>query len=147
MSFTFTDGDGNEIQEVWTCTECMYCSTKNHFGTDNGEKTCPMCFSPARALESITKETGLSDFEYRVILDWLQENQSGIGSGTIDSIKEKYPDGDDFLAACEHAYQEGEYDELMEISGVGKKSARHKLTLGLAEYYDWSGGKAEAIDF
>lgn len=145
MSFTFTDGD-NIVENVYSCTECIFCSTEKHFGSVDGELVCPLCRSVAEKSRTVERKDGMRDAEYQKILDWLQENRGGIGPTTVDNIRDEYPNGDDFLEACEQAYRNGKYEPLTEIDGIGKGYARNKLALGLAEYKDWSDGLAEPTE-
>ena len=147
MSFTLKDGNGTVKREVWTCTECRWCSTKKHFPTEDGEPVCLQCGEPAEFLEEIEKNLGMKSVDYAKMLEWLQEHMGGIGDTTISNIREDFPNGDNFLAACEHAYEEAEYDALTGIDGIGESYARHKLALGVAEYKGWEDGKAEPFEF
>lgn len=144
--FQISDSDGNVIREIWSCTECTYVSTKRHFHNDDDIR-CPLCHSIAQQSSTLTQSKSMSDFQYRRILNWLQEEKSGIGDAIISNIRDEFPEGDDFVDTCKHAYEEAEYDELTAIGGVGESTARKKLANGLAEYKDWSGGKAEVIEF
>lgn len=140
MAFNFTQ------EAVYSCTECTYCSTRRHFKKDGQETICPLCREPAKKTDVQDNSGGMSDFEYRQLLDWLQENRSGIGPKTIEAIKDEFPQGDEFVEACEHAYREGEYDRLTDIHGIGEAHARNKLALGLSEKKGWEDGKAESIE-
>lgn len=142
MAFTFNDGDGNIVKEVWSCTECIYCSTKNHFGSNEDGPVCPLCRAPAEKNRTIQKSTGMSDFKYRQIQDYLVEDVSGVGTGTVESLVEHFEDGDDFLNAARAAYDDRAWDRLACVSGVGESTAKN-IALGMAESEGWSGGKAE----
>lgn len=145
MSFKFKEGD-NIVEQVYSCQDCIFCSTRKHFGDDDdGEPVCPLCRGPAEKSRTIKRKDGMRDAEYQKILDWLQENRGGIGPTTVENIRDEFPNGDDFLEACEKAYHNGEYEPLMEIDGIGEGYARHKLALGLAEYKDWSGGDRKSV--
>lgn len=143
-TFTFTNSDGDVIEQVWSCVDCLFVSAKRHF-RDGPE--CPLCDGDAEKLNTIEKSSGMSDFEYRQILNWLQENMGGIGPATTDAIEQTYPDGGEFVEACKHAYENGEYDELTRIDGIGESYARHKLAIGLAEMRGWEDGAAEGTQF
>lgn len=84
--------------------------------------------------------------EYDELLNWLQQNRGGIGDKRIQNIKNEFPNGDEFVEACKNAYDNREFDELMQINGIGRGYAQGKLALALAEYYDWSGGESEPVD-
>lgn len=143
MGFTITDGDGNISQQVWSCTDCTYCSTKKHF---RDGQTCPLCDSDAEQISTITQSTGMPDYKYTEILNYLQENCGGIGPKTVEHIREAFPEGDEFVEACKDAYENGNYAPLTEIDGIGKSYARGKLALGLAEKKGWEDGVAEPIE-
>ena len=50
MAITITDSDGNDIQQVYTCSECTYCSTKRHFRSTEDGLTCVLCDAPAEKI-------------------------------------------------------------------------------------------------
>lgn len=146
MTFELTDGDGNTVKQIYSCTECTYVSTKRHFRTTDDGVECILCSSPAEKSSSIQTNTGMSSFEYRRMLGWLQENRAGIGPSTIESIEEEFPDGDDFLDAAEDAYRNMNLDALTEVDGIGEGYARGKIALGIAEYRGWEDGDAEPVE-
>jgi len=135
MAFTITDSDGNITEEVWSCTECIYCSTKKHFR--DGQK-CPLCNSDAEKLRTIKKSTGMSDFKYRELLSRLEEDADGVGAGTVSNIEEHFG-GDEFLDAAEDAYQNVNLSALEEVSGVGESSAK-QIAITIADEEGWEDG-------
>lgn len=142
MGFTITDSDGNITKEVWTCTECTYLSTKRHFRSGEDGPNCVMCNAPAKKQRTISKQAGMSAFKYRMLLDYLEDEVTGVGSGTVSSIESHFESGDDFIDAAEAAYQDREWDALSCVDGVGKSTAE-SIALGLAEREGWEDGKAE----
>jgi len=132
MSFTITGG----AEEVWSCDNCSFCSTKKHFADG---PSCILCSSDATKISEIEPSQGMSDFKYRKLLDTLAEDASGVGSATIDNIRDHFEEGDDFLDAAEAAYQDKELSQLTAVSGVGKASAK-EIALTIAEHESWEGG-------
>jgi len=43
MGFTITDSNGSEIQQVYSCTECMWASTRDHCRSTEDGPTCILC--------------------------------------------------------------------------------------------------------
>jgi|APHM01.1.fsa_nt_gi hypothetical protein len=129
-------------QKIYTCTECNYCSTKQHFKSDTNEPHCILCEARAEQIDTIEPTTGMSAFKYQELLEYLAEEVGGVGTGTKLSIENHFEDGDDFLNAADAAYQEQEYENLTEVDGVGESTAE-SIALGIAEKEGWSGGKAE----
>jgi len=138
MSFTINSG----TTTVWSCTECCYCSTKRHFAKSDDTVLCILCNAPAQPIEEIEQSTGMSSFKYRQLLDYLEEEVQGVGTGTKLSLDNHFENGDDFLDAAEAAYRERAYERLTAVDGVGEATAE-RIALGLAEKEGWSGGKAE----
>jgi Holliday junction resolvasome RuvABC DNA-binding subunit len=101
-----------------------------------------LCNAPAQPIDEIEQSTGMSSFKYRELLDYLEEDVQGVGTGTTLSLDNYFENGDDFLDAAEAAYQERAYDCLTAVDGVGEATAE-SIALGLAEKEGWSGGKAE----
>jgi hypothetical protein len=135
MSF---DIDG-AVQTVYSCDSCGWCQIEKHFASGGDGLRCTMCNSPATAIDEITERAGMSDFRYRQLLDELEENASGVGSATVESIEQHFEDGDDFLDAVEAAYQEIELAELEAVDGVGTQSAKEIATT-VAAHEDWDNG-------
>lgn len=131
MSFDITGG----TEEVWSCQECSYCSTKRHF---RDGPSCVLCDGDAEKINEIQPSSGMSDFKYRMLLSDLEEDADGVGSATVDSIRD-YFDGDDLLDAAEAAYQEVDLSELKEVNGVGESSAK-QIALTIAETEGWEDG-------
>lgn len=50
MVLTITDSDGNEIQQVYSCTECTWCSTKKHCRSTEDGPACVLCGEPCEKL-------------------------------------------------------------------------------------------------
>jgi len=138
MSFTINGG----TTTVWSCTECGYCSTKRHFAESDDTVLCILCNSSAQPIDEIEQSTGMSSFKYRQLLDYLEDEVRGVGTGTKLSLDNHFENGDDFLDAAEAAYQERAYERLTVVDGVGEATAE-RIVLGLAEKEGWSGGKAE----
>lgn len=145
MSFEFSDGDA-VVRQIYSCTECSYISTKRHFRSTEDGTACVFCQSPAEKFGEQRETTGMKSHEYQRILEWLKENRGGIGPAIVTNIKDEFPDGDDFVEACEHSYQNAEYDRLTEIDGVGQGTARNKIARGLAELKDWEDGDADPVE-
>lgn len=143
MSFTFTDN----TEEVWSCDNCSYCSTKRHFNATEDGPTCILCQSPSSKIEEVEISEGMRRTTYMEILGWMSENLTGIGDATIANIEEHFEDGDAFLDACKQGYDNREFDALTEVTGIGKEKAHKKLALGLAEYKGWQDGDAEIFEF
>jgi len=129
-------------EDIYSCTSCSYCSTKRHFVSSEEQLRCILCKSPVEQIDTIEPSTGMSAFKYRQLLDYLEEEVSGVGTGTKLSLDNHFDDGDDFLDAAEAAYQERAYERLTAVDGVGESTAE-SIALGLAEKEGWSGGKAE----
>jgi Holliday junction resolvasome RuvABC DNA-binding subunit len=101
-----------------------------------------MCNSTAKKQRTISKQAGMSDFKYRMVLDYLEDEVTGVGSGTVSSIESHFESGDEFMDAAEVAYQNRDWDALTAVKGVGEGTAE-KIALGLAEREGWEDGKAE----
>lgn len=144
VSFTFTNDEGNVVQEVWTCTECTYISLKKHFRSSESNPACPMCRSPATKERMVEQSAGMSDFKYRQLRQQLNEAADGVGSATIANIEQHFEDGDDFLDATERAYRKMEYDGLMAVDGVGQSSAK-SIALTIAAHEGWENGAIFAM--
>lgn len=137
MSFTFIE-DGKEVQDLLKCTECGFIQVERHF--DNG--SCPMCHEgEAETVRTIESRTGMSNFQYRRLLNAVQTKADGVGDSIIENIRDEY-NGDEFLDNCRNSYDEQNWSGLTAISGVGDSTAR-KIALAVADIRDWSGGKAE----
>lgn len=141
MSFIFTNDNGDEIENIIQCQYCEFIQAERHFG-DNSR--CPMCQTTDNTtlVETQSRQTGMSNLQYRRMLTGLQQDCDGIGAGTISSIKEFFESGDDFLDACKDAYDNQAYDRLTPVSGIGETTAE-RLCLTVAEMEGWSGGNAE----
>ena len=135
MSFDITGG----TEEVWSCNNCSYCSTKRHFSSSEGSLLCPLCNNDAQKISEIEPSVGISDFKYRQLLSQLNEAADGVGSKTVENIEQHFEDGDDFLNASEAAYQEMDYDPLRAVDGIGKASAK-EIALTIAESEGWENG-------
>ena len=132
MSFDIQGG----TRDIYSCKECMYLSTEKHF-PDSME--CPLCFSDTEKIDQIEETVGMSEFEYRKLLTLVEEEASGVGSATVEKIEQHFENGDDFLDAAECAYKELELDELQEVSGIGKSSAK-EIALTVADDEGWEDG-------
>lgn len=141
-NFTFSD---EQEQVVYSCTNCPHISTERHFKS-NDVPTCVFCNSEAEQFGTQKQTTGMKKHEYHSILDWLQKNRAGIGPAICSNIQERFSDGNDFLEACRDAYDNGNYEPLTEICGIGESYARDKLALGLAELKGWEDGDAEPVE-
>jgi len=139
MAFTITDSDGNVTEEVWSCTECIWLSTKRHCKSTDDGPACVLCGSPCKKSKTITKSTGMSDFKYRELLSHLEEDADGVGAATVENIQEYFEEGDDFLDAAEAAHQEMELGELQSVDGVGEASAK-SIALTIADEEGWENG-------
>ena len=134
-SFSFSS-DEPIIREVWSCTECIYCSTKKHFSDG---PSCPLCFSDATKIEEQEQTLGMSEFEYRKILTIIEEEASGVGAATVTNIENHFENGDDFVDAAEVAYKQLALDDLQSVKGVGKSSAK-EIALTVADDQGWEDG-------
>lgn len=132
MKFNIEGG----VEEIYSCTECMYVSTKKHFPES---MECPLCFNNSEKINEIEETVGMADFKYRKLLDKLEEDAAGVGSSTVESIENHFDDGDDFLDAAEQAYKELELSALTEVSGVGESSGK-EIGLTMAEEEGWEEG-------
>lgn len=131
MSFTFVDSDGDDVKNVMQCQGCGHIQTERHFGDD---EKCPLCFHHGiEKINTVSNESGMSEFQFRNLLSRLEEDCDGIGESTTDAIAEEFDDGDEFVSACKDAYESNEFDELTKISGIGKATAHKKIVLGMAE--------------
>jgi hypothetical protein len=139
MSFKFK---GTAKKEVWSCTNCIYVSTKKHFRETDSDVRCTLCNAPARNAKTIEQEMGMSSFEYQTLLEQVGETK-GVGSATIDRIEDAYDEGDDFVSVCKLAYEKGNYDKLSELKGVGESTARD-ICLRVADERGWENGAAES---
>lgn len=139
MSFTITDSDGNITKEIWSCTECIWRSTKKHCRSTEGGQLCGFCHSPCEKVKTITKSTGMSDFKYKELLTVLKEDASGVGDTTVTNIENHFESGDEFLESAEDAYTELDMSALTEVSGVGKASAK-QIALTIADEQGWENG-------
>lgn len=83
---------------------------------------------------------------YDELLDFLQAEYGGIGPARIEAIREEFPEGEEFIAACRAAYDDRETEALERIHGIGRGYALHKLGLGAAEFFGWEGGDAEPVE-
>lgn len=124
------------VQEIFTCSDCTYCSTERHF--IDGEH-CPLCRSDAEKIGEQEPNLGISDFKYRQLLDRVEDDADGVGSATVENIEQHFDEGDDFLDAAEVAYREMEFDELTDVSGIGEQSAK-SIALTIAEAEGWEDG-------
>jgi len=138
MAFTITDSDGNVTEEVWSCTECIWLSTKRHCKSTDDGPACVLCGSPCKKSKTITKSTGMSDFKYRELLSRLEEDADGVGAGTVSNIEEHF-EGDEFLDAAEDAYQNVNLSALQDVSGVGEASAK-QIAITVADEEGWEDG-------
>ena len=143
MSFTLTDNDGNITKEIWSCTECMWLSTKSHCPSEDGQIVCGLCRSPCEQTNTVTESTTMPEFKYRDLLSVVKESASGVGGSTIGAIDEHFENGDEFVDSVKECYQSGNYGSLTQISGVGEATAEN-IALALAEEEDWEGGVAES---
>jgi hypothetical protein len=137
MSFTFT------VQQIYSCTECIYVSTERHFHETSDGIVCPLCRSPVEKSGEQQQNSGMSSFQYRQMLNSLQDNCTGVGSATVDAIESEFESGDDFLDAANDAYENQSYDRLTPVSGVGESTAR-KICLHVADIKGWENGMAES---
>jgi len=80
---------------------------------------------------------------YRQLLQELEENVSGVGSGAVDNIDKDFNNGDEFIDAARSAYNDRNFSELSCISGIGESKAR-AIALAVAERRGWEGGSAES---
>jgi hypothetical protein len=139
MTFTFVDDEPDE-EEIWRCTECGWLSTKRHFR--DGPR-CSLCHSRAEQIGVQENSNEMPAFQYQQILTYLDDEVSGVGSATIDNIKDAFENGDDFLDVVRDAYDEQAYEPLTDISGIGESTAR-KIALGMADERGWEDGLAES---
>lgn len=140
VEFTFTDDDGREVRSIMQCQNCEHIQLDRHFADDG---KCAMCqATETEKLRNQKLSSGVSDFQYRMIMTELEEECSGVGEATISGIQDEYPDGDNFLDACRNAYDEQAYDELTPVSGVGEATARN-ICLYVADMRGWENGMAE----
>jgi len=137
MTFTFLD-DGEE--EIWQCTECSWTCTKRHFRQGS---RCSLCHGKAEKIGVQESSNEMPAFQYQQILSHLDENVAGVGSVTIDNIKDAFENGDDFLDVVRDAYETQAYEPLTDISGIGESTAR-KIALGMADERGWEDGLAES---
>ena len=143
MPFDITNGDGETIQTIYSCTKCIYCSPRKHLSEVNGKNVCTMCESAVEKSRTITQSDGISSLAYRQLLQELEDNVSGVGNGTINNIDEHFNNGDEFIDAVERAYNNRDFSELSCISGIGESKAR-AIALAVAEQRGWEGGSAES---
>ena len=139
MTFTFLNNEPDE-EEIWRCTECGWLCTKRHFR--DGPR-CSFCNSEAEQIGVQENSNEMPAFQYQQILTYLDDEVSGVGSATIDNIKDKFENGDDFLNVVRDAYDEQAYGPLTDISGIGESTAR-KIALGMADERGWEDGLAES---
>lgn len=137
--FSFSS-DEPEIKEVWSCTDCIYCSTKHHFR--DGPR-CPLCNSEAEKIGEQEEQTGMASYKYQEYLTYLEDEVTGVGSGTVSSVKEHFEDGDDFITATKNAYDNRVIEELTCVDGVGEGTAE-KIARGIAEKNGWEDGLLES---
>lgn len=135
MSFTFLDNKSGE-EEIWRCTECSWLSTKRHF--HDGPR-CHFCNSEAEQIGTQTNSNEMPAYQYQQILTYLEDEVSGVGAGTVSSIKDSFENGNDFIDACKNVYKNRVYAELTDVSGIGKSTAK-SIALGMAEKRNWENG-------
>jgi len=138
MSFSFSS-DEPVTKEVWSCTECIYCSTAAHFREG---MRCPLCDSEAQKIGEQEEQTGMPSYKWQSILTYLEEEVDGVGAGTVSSIKEHF-DGEDFITATKKVYDKRALDELTCVDGVGDSTAE-RIALGMAEKRQWEDGLLES---
>ena len=139
MAFTISDSDGNISQEVWSCTECIWLSTKKHTRKTSEGPACVLCFALCEKVRTITKSTGMSDFKYRQLLERIGEDADGVGAATVTNIESHFEEGDDLLDAAEKAYQEMDMSALEAVDGVGRASAT-QIAITIADEEGWENG-------
>ena len=143
MGFTITDSDGNITREIWSCTECVWLSTKRHCQSTEDGPACVLCRAPCEKIDTQTETTGMPAYEYQELLTYLEDEVSGVGAGTVSSIQEHFEDGDAFLTAANNAYDNRAYEELSCVDGVGESTAE-AIALGIADRKGWEDGLAES---
>lgn len=138
-TFSFTS-DEPEINKILSCKQCIYLSTKKHLPEN---ESCPLCNSDTEIIGEQKERTGMPPYKYNSLLSYLEEEVSGVGLSTVDSIREHFEDGDDFLDATRDVYDNQEVERLSCVSGVGSSTSEN-IAKGIARKEGWSGGLIES---
>lgn len=142
MSFDLKNEDGERVRKIYSCQECIYASTENHFRDTEEGLQCSLCKGDAEQIDTLTEHSGMPPHQWRNILDYLEREVEGVGTTTVLSLREHF-EGEDFIEASIKSYDNRDFTEITAVDGIGDNTAE-QIALGMAELKGWEDGLAES---